>query len=169
MDSIVLQFLKTGKFGEVGLGMSSQQVESFIGIPEASTDPDREPIVHRYGNLQLSFFKDSLVWIGLYFSPFPLFLPCKLVLESEAYFIYFNDCLFSVYEGWPHINISVEGFLNVLNDQKIQYTEDSSSLVQAANSNDPESAWRRFIVDTNVAISFNTMSNEIYIIEASLG
>jgi hypothetical protein len=63
MESIVLQFLKTGKFGELRLGMSSQKVESFIGIPEATTDPVRQPIVHRYGNLQLSFFKNSLAWI----------------------------------------------------------------------------------------------------------
>jgi hypothetical protein len=61
------EFLKTGRFGLLHLGLSRSQVEQILNHPEAESFRTGKSQILKYGPLELVFHADQLVGINVYF------------------------------------------------------------------------------------------------------
>jgi hypothetical protein len=68
------EFLKSGKLGDIHYGMLRDQVVAILGQPN-DTSVAQNPLILKYGGLQLTFFKPTdaehreLSQIGLHYGP----------------------------------------------------------------------------------------------------
>ena len=58
-------FLATGQLGDLAVGTSKAEVESFLGRPK-DVSVRQTPLIWRYGLLQVAFDRDTVRYIGLY-------------------------------------------------------------------------------------------------------
>lgn len=61
-DVSLKDFIETGRFGSVSLGMSRAQVESSLGVPDdvgATSRKYRKPAIWKYGDVELHFGLDA--------------------------------------------------------------------------------------------------------------
>jgi hypothetical protein len=67
MDVSLREFVETGRFGRVCLGMSKAWVESILGAPDdtgGTSRKHREPAIWRYGDVEFHFdVRDGGLWL----------------------------------------------------------------------------------------------------------
>lgn len=66
-------FLRTGTFGPVQLGLSREQVQQRIGLPDATGGTSRKyriPAVWKYGDIELYYERGADRLIGIYMDDF---------------------------------------------------------------------------------------------------
>jgi hypothetical protein len=107
------EFLETGTFGPVAIGLSPVEVQLCLGNPWEAGGTAKQRI-WKYGAMQLGFQRDkatrteSLSFIGLYFGHESLALPEGI--RSEGWF--------------PSRQTTKEEFIRYLDEQGIGYSED---------------------------------------------
>jgi hypothetical protein len=68
------QFLRAGELGPIHFGLTVEEVAGLLGAP-GDTSVRRNPLIEKYGGLQLTFFRADraphrrLTHVGLYFQP----------------------------------------------------------------------------------------------------
>jgi len=127
MNVDLLEFLKSGHFGSIHLGMLRQDVEKLIGEPQDLSIRDH-PRVWKYGRLQLGEDENRLISIALYFNtPGPIWKTCSVV-------------------GWqPDSTISIEDFQQILAECGLR-----SSISPLVNDED----WVGFRMGSGVSTYF---------------
>lgn len=66
MKEIIIEFIKTGTFKNIGLGQKKNYIEDILGAPEDFSISNK-PLIRKYGELQLAFYKNVLSSIHFYF------------------------------------------------------------------------------------------------------
>lgn len=107
------EIIRTGAFGRVRPGLSSQSVREILGPPE-DTSADRNLLIWKYGSPQLFFHDDRLGMIVLY-------LHATRTLRLPA-------CV--RWEGWaPRRETTIEEFRRRLDELGADYRTDSTTTL----------------------------------------
>jgi hypothetical protein len=66
LKEIIIEFIKTGKYKNIGLGQQKNNIEDILGAPEDFSISNK-PLILKYGQLQLALYKNVLSSIHIYF------------------------------------------------------------------------------------------------------
>jgi hypothetical protein len=66
LKEIIIEFIKTGTYKNIGLGQQKNNIVDILGAPEDSSISNN-PLILKYGQLQLALYKNILSSIHIYF------------------------------------------------------------------------------------------------------
>jgi hypothetical protein len=66
LKEIIIEFIKTGTYKNIGLGQQKNNIVDILGAPEDSSISNN-PLILKYGQLQLALYKNVLSSIHIYF------------------------------------------------------------------------------------------------------
>lgn len=78
---MIEEFLKTGKIGELRLGLSEVEVRRILGEPPHYSEGGRKNQRWKYDSLQIGFANGSVCALALYFSDGVVTFPDRLLEE----------------------------------------------------------------------------------------
>lgn len=81
---MIEEFLKTGKIGELRLGLSEGEVRRILGEPTDYSEGGRKNQLWKYDSLQIAFANGSVCSLALYFSDGVVTFPDKLLEEVRV-------------------------------------------------------------------------------------
>lgn len=81
---MIINFLKTGLLGQIKCGLSKNSILEMLGEPEDKSYSKKSVEIWKYGDLQLSFDKQGLTFIGVYFSKEKASLPIFMILDVDV-------------------------------------------------------------------------------------
>ncbi len=111
MDVSMIEFLRTGRLGNIAISDTLDKVIYDLGEPD-DISISRKPIIYKYGSIQFSFSKntlgDELSTIHFYFYNYFI---CPRKLD---------------FKGWmPDNQTDLTDFLNYLNKEQIEIQKDT--------------------------------------------
>lgn len=118
------RFLRTGQFGELSFGLSSQQVRELLGEPEATARKSRKnphPVCYKYGSVEIWFSSSR---------PFGIWMVCcdldegtfRLPARCEI-----EDCALTLEMHQAEIE-------TLLSDWQMEFASDSEVLFESCET-----------------------------------
>ena len=107
MNNEIIKFISSGKLGFLTIDVNKKEVESKIGLASKFSKRKKGIEIWVYNDLQISFDKDKLIFIGIYLRNQEISLPSKLFSKTTL----------------EILDTSLSSFIRLLKNEQINFAE----------------------------------------------